>query len=232
MGRVVQDANRSMKMNPLPLITAAIVEGDGERAVQLAAEGLTTGLAPHTIIQIGLMPAMDEVGRRFSTGEMFLPDMLVAAHAMGQALELLRPHLTAADRTTGATAVLGTVAGDIHDMGKNLVSMMLQGAGFTIIDLGVNVAAETFVEAVVRHRPALLGLSALLTTTMPSMPRVVQALQAAGVRDRVKVMVGGAPITAPFAQRIGADGYAPDAASAVTKARELLGLLPVREAAS
>jgi 5-methyltetrahydrofolate--homocysteine methyltransferase len=166
---------------------------------------------------------MDEVGRDFKAGDLFIPEVLIAARAMHAGLEVLRPILAESGVPTVGKLVIGTVSGDLHDIGKNLVAMMMEGAGFEIIDLGTDVKPEDFVAAVRNEGAALLGMSALLTTTMPSMQTTIEALVEAGLRDKVKVMVGGAPVTASFAEKIGADAYAPDAASAVDTARSLVG---------
>jgi 5-methyltetrahydrofolate--homocysteine methyltransferase len=165
------------------------------------------------------------VGEKFKNGEYFVPEVLVAARAMKAAMELLRPLLAASDVEPIGTVVIGTVRGDLHDIGKNLVAMMLEGAGFRVVDLGVDVPAEKFIEAAREHNAEIVGMSALLTTTMTYMPEVIKALEAEGIRNRVKVIVGGAPVTQEWADQIGADGYAPDAASAVDKCKELLAQL-------
>ena len=165
---------------------------------------------------------MAEVGRLFEENEYFVPEMLVSARAMQAGLGLLKPHLVAAGAEPIGKVIVGTVKGDLHDIGKNLVAMMLEGAGFEVVDLGTDVAPDKFVRGVVEHRPQVLGLSALLTTTMPAMALTIQALQAAGVRDQVKVIIGGAPVTQSFAQQIGADGLSQDASSAVRLTQSLL----------
>jgi 5-methyltetrahydrofolate--homocysteine methyltransferase len=167
---------------------------------------------------------MNEVGRRFKNNEFYVPEVLIAARAMHAAMDVLKPLLAASDVQPVGTVVIGTVKGDLHDIGKNLVAMMLEGGGFNVIDLGVDVSPEKFLQAVREHKPNIVGLSALLTTTMPAMKTTIEALKEAGVRDQVKVIIGGAPVTQRFADEIGADGYAPDAASAVDVARQLLGI--------
>ncbi len=167
---------------------------------------------------------MAEVGRLFEEGEMFVPEMLIAARAMQAGMAILKPHLAEGEITSAGTVILGTVAGDLHDIGKNLVGMMMEGAGFEIVDLGTDVSADAFVEAVREHKADIIGMSALLTTTMPSMTATVEALTEAGVRDQIKVLVGGAPVTQAFADEIGADGFAPDASSATRVAKGLLGI--------
>jgi 5-methyltetrahydrofolate--homocysteine methyltransferase len=203
-------------------VYAGIIDGEmsavGEH-VQLALEA---GLGPEAILQQGLVPAMNEVGRLFEEGEYFVPEMLLAARAMQTGLAILKPHLAKTNHQAAGRIVLGTVQGDLHDIGKNLVAMMLEGAGFEIIDLGTDVPPERFVEAVRAHRPDLIGMSALLTTTMPSMKLTLEALTAVGLRDQVKVIIGGAPVTDTYAGDIGADGFANDASRAVRLALSLI----------
>ncbi len=184
---------------------------------------LAAGIAPETILKDGLIAAMGEVGRLFEENEYFVPEMLVSARAMQGGLALLKPHLAAGGATPAGKVVVGTVKGDLHDIGKNLVGMMLEGSGFEVIDLGTDVSPEKFVKAVTEHQPHAIAMSALLTTTMPSMSNTIKALQEAGVREQVKVMIGGAPVTDGFARQIGADGYSPDASSAVRLAKTLFG---------
>jgi 5-methyltetrahydrofolate--homocysteine methyltransferase len=169
-----------------------------------------------------MIPSLEEVGRLFESGEYFLPEMLISARAMRSAMETLRPHLSATDAPSLGTVVLGTVAGDIHDIGKDMVAVMLEGAGFTIVDLGVNVPAARFVEAIREHRPSIVGMSAFLTTTMPMIAATIEAIQAAGVRGTTRIIIGGAPIDAAFAEAAGADGYAPDAGAAARLAKSLV----------
>ncbi len=211
-------------MNELDEIYNAVLEGNAPTAKAGVTAALAAGIAPETILKEGLIGAMAEVGRLFEANEYFVPEMLVAARAMQQGLAILKPHLAEGGATPMGKVVVGTVKGDLHDIGKNLVAMMLEGSGFEVIDLGTDVTPEKFVKAVVEQKPAVIGMSALLTTTMPSMGTTVQALQEAGVRDQVKVMIGGAPVTDEFAKRIGADGYAPDASSAVRLAKSLAGV--------
>jgi 5-methyltetrahydrofolate--homocysteine methyltransferase len=182
-----------------------------------------SGLPPAKVLNEGMIPAMAEVGRLFEQGEYFVPEMLIAARAMKQGLAILKPHLVRADVKPVGKVAAGTVKGDLHDIGKNLVTLMLEGAGFEIHDLGVDVTPAKFVEAVRSSGVDIIAMSALLTTTMPQMKETVEALKAAGLRDRVKVIIGGAPVTETYAQSIGADGYAPDASQAVTLAKSLLG---------
>jgi 5-methyltetrahydrofolate--homocysteine methyltransferase len=201
----------------------AIITGNAAEAGRLAAEALTAGADPEALVYDAMTPGMDEVGRRFEAGEFFLPELLIAARAMKTALEEIRPHLAARPTRSAGRAVLGTVAGDQHDIGKNLVCVMLEGAGFQVTNLGFDVSPEAFVAAVEGVEPELVGMSALLSTTMPAMKQTIAALEDAGVRDRVKVMIGGAPVTQQFAEEIGADGYAPNASAAVSVARGLVG---------
>jgi 5-methyltetrahydrofolate--homocysteine methyltransferase len=201
----------------------AVLEGDAGEAASQVEASLAAGVAPSDILNNGCIAAMAEVGRLFEEGEMFVPEMLIAARAMQAGMNLLKPHLAEGEFTSAGKVIVGTVAGDLHDIGKNLVGMMMEGAGFEIVDLGTDVGAEAFVAAVKEHEPDLIGMSALLTTTMPSMTATVEALTEAGLRDRVKVLIGGAPVTQGFCDEIGADGFAPDASSATRKAKELMG---------
>ncbi|MCS7225053.1 MAG: corrinoid protein [Armatimonadetes bacterium] len=203
----------------------AIINGKRQEAGELTQKLVDAGVSPKRILDEGLIAGMTVVGERFKNGEYFVPEVLVAARAMKTALQILRPLLTQTDIQPIGTVVLGTVRGDLHDIGKNLVAMMLEGAGFRVVDLGVDVPAEKFVEAAKEHRAQIVGLSALLTTTMTHMPEVIKKLEEEGMRRSVRVIVGGAPVTQEWADRIGADGYAPDAASAVDKCKELLASL-------
>ena len=198
----------------------SVVNGDGEAVKELTARGVAEGLSASELLNTVLIPAMTDVGQRFERQEFFVPEMLVAARAMKFGVEVLRPHLVAAGVKPIGTVVMGTVQGDLHDIGKNLVIMMLEGTGFRVVDLGVDVPADKFVAAIKEHQPDLVAMSALLPTTMMAMKAAVEALQKAGVRDQVKVMVGGAPLTQKFADDIGADIYAVDASSAARKAKE------------
>jgi 5-methyltetrahydrofolate--homocysteine methyltransferase len=177
---------------------------------------------PKTLLNEGMIAAMSEVGKLFEQGEYFVPEMLISARAMQTGLQLLKPHLLKADVKSAGKVALGTVKGDLHDIGKNLVAMMLEGAGFEIQDLGTDVAPEKFVDAVRNSEVKIIAMSALLTTTMPNMKTTVDALKAAGLRDQVKIMIGGAPVTEAYARQIGADGFAPDASRAVRVAQSLL----------
>jgi 5-methyltetrahydrofolate--homocysteine methyltransferase len=200
----------------------AIIDGNRQAALNLTEALIQADTSPRQILDEGLIAGMSEVGELFKTGEYFVPELLIAARAMKSALELLRPQLVQTGVEPIGTIVLGTVHGDIHDIGKNLTGMFLEGAGFRVVDLGVNVTAEQFVAAVKESGAKLLGISALLTTTMTYTPQVIKALEAADLRSQVKIIVGGAPITPEWADQIGADGYALDAASAAERCKELL----------
>lgn len=206
----------------LSKLTTAVIEGEMSATPGLAQQGLDEGLGPEQLLSAGLMPGMEHVGREFKAGSMFVPEVLRSARAMQGAMDILRPLLAASDVKMMGKIVIGTVKGDLHDIGKNLVAMMCEGAGFEVEDLGRDVDPEEFVEAVMKHQPDVVGMSALLTTTMRSMEYTIEALKAAGVRDRVKVIVGGAPVTREFADQIGADAYAPNAASAAELAKSLV----------
>jgi len=195
-------------------IYKGVLEGERETVVEGVQEAIDTKMTAEKILKEGMMAAMAKVGSLFEEGEYFVPELLVAARAMQGGMELLKPLLVAEDIEPIGKVVLGTVKGDLHDIGKNLVGMMLEGAGFEITDLGTDVDAEKFVEAVKNTGAQIIGMSALLTTTMSNMPSTIEALKEAGLRDSVKVLVGGAPVTQSFAQQIGADGYAPDASQA------------------
>ena len=205
-------------------IAEALYNGEAEKVAELTRKALEEGLSPEEILNKGLIAGMDRVGKDFRDGILFVPEVLIAAHAMKAGMQILRPLLTESAISGLGTFVIGTVKGDLHDIGKNLVAMMMEGAGFKVVDLGVDTPPEKFIEAIKNHKPQLLGMSALLTTTMVEMKRVIEALREAGLRDKVKVMVGGAPVTQEYADEIGADGYAPNASLAVEKAKELLGL--------
>ncbi|OHE78943.1 MAG: methyltransferase [Verrucomicrobia bacterium GWF2_62_7] len=201
-------------MSELQELTQAVIKGDRNKAKQLTQTLLDQKVAPMDIVEKGLVPGMAEVGDRFKRNEYFVPEMLIAARAMKEAMAMLEPLLAKAGIKPKYTAVLGTVQGDLHDIGKNLVGMMWKGANIGVVDLGSNVSADKFVAAVKQHNAQIVGLSALLTTTMPAMKDTVQAIRNAGLKT-VKVVIGGAPITQEFANEIGADAYAPDAASGV-----------------
>jgi len=209
-------------MERIGQIKQHVIDGDAPGTLTTVKQAMSEGVAVEKILNDGLIAAMAHVGQLFECGEYYVPEMLVSARAMKGGLDLLRPELAAANVQAIGKIVIGTVKGDLHDIGKNLVGMMMEGAGFQVIDLGVDVAPQKFVEAVQTHQPQLIGLSALLTTTMPNMPATIAALKAAGIRDQVKVMVGGAPVTEKYAQDIGADAYTPDASSAATRAKQLL----------
>ncbi len=204
-------------------MVASIIEGDPDVTVELTKQGIQAGLEPLDIVNRGLVPGMDVVGEKFQTGEYFLPHLIIAASAMQQAMALLEPELQARQQVVEVvgTVVIGTVEGDIHEIGKSLVATMLSAHGFQVYDLGIDVATETFVAAVREKGANLLGLSALLTTTMTAQRKVIEALDEAGIRDQVKVLVGGAPVSQEWANTIGADGYAEDAIGAVEVARQL-----------
>ena len=204
----------------LKTIYDAILDGDMEGVVNNIQAPLDAGIVPGEILNKALIPAMDKVGQLFEEGEYFVPEMLVAARAMKAGLEILKPLLVDSGVNPVGKVALGTVKGDLHDIGKNLVAMMLEGAGFEIVDLGADVSPDQFVAAI-QEGVDLVGLSALLTTTMPAMENTIRAIEESGLRDRVKIIVGGAPVTAEYARQIGADGYASDASQAATLAREL-----------
>jgi len=196
--------------------------GNAPEVKQLTEQGLEDDLDPEKMLYEALIPSLEEVGARFERGDFFVPEMLIAARAMQGALDILRPLLAETGVQTVGTYVMGTVKGDVHDIGKNLVNIMLEGAGFTVWDLGVNVAPEVFVEKVQEHQPDIVGFSAFLTTTMPMFKANINALEKAGIRDDVIVMVGGAPVTQEYADAVGADGYAADASTAVRLAKDLI----------
>lgn len=212
-----------MTIEGLTALRQNVIEGEADLVPQLVQAALDAGEPAEVILKQGLIAAMDEVGRQFEAGDFFVPEMLFAARAMQAGLVLLKPRLQQSEVKAAGRVVIGTVHGDMHDIGKNLVAMMLEGAGFEVVDLGIDVPPDRFVEAIRQHAPQLLGMSALLTTTMLQLTVTLQALEAAGVRQQVKVMVGGAPVTEAFAQKIGADGYAADASRAVGLAKALVG---------
>ena len=202
----------------------AILSGNRDKAVALTQEAISQGIDPKELIDGAMIPAMDEVGRRFEAEEYFVPELLFSARAMSGALDILRPHLVNTSYEPAGKVVMGTVQGDLHDIGKNLVSVMLEGSGFEIVDLGSSVPPEKFVSAAKESGAKLMGLSALLTTTLPAMEETVRAVREAGMAGDVRVMIGGAPVTQSFADQIGADGYAADASGAAALARSLVGL--------
>lgn len=195
-----------------------------EQTEKIIKDALDNNIPAISILNDGLVPAMSIIGDKFSESEVYIPDVLIAARAMQFGMDILRPLLTDDKATYRGTVIIGTVKGDLHDIGKNLVKYMLQGGGFNVIDLGNDVSAEKFIDAVRKHNPQIIAMSALLTTTMGSMKDVVDAVEEAGIRDRVKIMIGGAPVTQEFADKIKADGYAKDAGSAIHKAIDLLGI--------
>lgn len=209
-------------MADLAKLYDAILNGDQKTAVAVTQEALAEGCDPMELITKHMVPAMDEVGRRFECEEYFVPELLLSARAMKGSLELLRPLLAASGAQPAGRVVIGTVKGDLHDIGKNLVASMLEGGGFEVIDLGADVPPERFIEAVREKNARIVALSALLTVTMPAMRKTIDALKEAGVRDQIKVMVGGAPVTPQFAEEIGADGYGENATAAVTLARKFV----------
>jgi 5-methyltetrahydrofolate--homocysteine methyltransferase len=203
-------------------LSQSVIKGDMEGAAKLTQQALDQGDDPQEILDKGLIAALDVVGQKFARGAVFVPQMLRSAKTMQNCVTLLKPHFEGEGIKTKGKIILGTVKGDLHDIGKNLVAMMLEGAGFQIIDLGVDVTPEAFVSAVAKEKGQIVGMSALLSITMPAMTATIKALKDAGCRDQVKVMIGGAPVTAEFAAEIGADCYAPDAGSAVMEAKSLL----------
>lgn len=214
-----------MSSDVLAKITASLVEGEPDETVDLTRQALGAGLEPLAIINEGLVPGMNSVGEKFQSGEYFLPHLIIAANGMQQAMELLEPELKARQQTVerAGTMVIGSVAGDIHEIGKSLVATMMSAAGFQVYDLGVDVPTKTFVKKVQETGANLLGLSALLTTTMTVQREVIEALEEAGIREQVKVILGGAPVSQEWAETIGADGYADDAIGAIELARQLVG---------
>ncbi len=202
-------------------LSQTIVNGDIDQAKAITTQLLEAGEEAQKIIDGAFIPGMERVGKMFQENEMFVPEMLMSAKAMQDAMRILEPFLKESDKASKVKFVLGTVAGDLHDIGKDLVGMMLEGAGFEVIDLGVDVDEVTFVEAIKKHKSPLLGMSGLLTTTMPKMKSTIEAIVDAGLRDKVKIMIGGAPVTQDFAKAIGADAYAPDAGSATEVAKKL-----------
>ena len=209
-------------MKELEQISAAVIAGKASEVQRLVQECLSAGVEPLTIITEGLIGGMAIIADRFKKNEMYIPEVLVAARAMTMGLNIVKPLIAGTGHVAAAKVIIGTVKGDMHDIGKKLVGMMLEGAGYEVVDLGVDVSPEKYVAAVKEHAPQILGMSSLLTTTMPSMKMTINHLIESGLRDQVKVMIGGAPITDSYAKEIGADGYAPDAGSAVDLAKSLL----------
>jgi 5-methyltetrahydrofolate--homocysteine methyltransferase len=200
-------------------ISEALQIGDADSVREMVGTALIEGVSPKEILNNGLIDGMNIIGMKFKNNEVYVPEVLIAARAMYAGMDLLKPKLVETGIKNIGKVVIGTVKGDLHDIGKNLVKMMLEGAGFEVIDLGVDVSAEKFVSAVIEHHPDILGMSALLTTTMLNMNEVIQSLQSADLRENLKVMIGGAPVTQKYAEQIGADSYSPDAASAVEAAK-------------
>lgn len=205
-------------------IYEGVIDGQKDVVLQKVTAALNSNIDPTIVLNDGMIAAMAEVGQRFENGDYFVPEMLIAARAMQTGMTVLKPKLQQADVKAIGTVVIGTVKGDLHDIGKNLVSMMLEGAGFEIKDLGTDVSPDKFVNAARENKAQIVAMSALLTTTMPNMKTTLEALKEAGIRDQVKVMIGGAPVTENYSNHIGADGYAPDASRAVAVAKSLLGV--------
>ena len=202
---------------------AALSQGDDDKVQQLIQEAMKAGESPDTILKEGLISAMEQIGTKFAEGELYIPEVLISAKAMHAGLSILKPISSKYSGDMMGKVVIGTVRGDIHDIGKNLVIMMIEGGGFEVVDLGVDVSPEAFVEAIHKYQPHVVGMSALLTTTMGEMENTIQAIEKAGLRKNVKTIVGGAPITEDFSRDIGADGYAREAGSAVVVVKSLLG---------
>jgi len=209
-------------MEDLKKLYDAILTGNFKSAKEITQQALAAGADPQAMVQQYMIPAMDEVGRRYEANEYFVPELLISARAMKASLEFIRPLLVASGAQPAGRVVIGTVKGDLHDIGKNLVAAMLEGAGFEVIDLGVDVSPEKFITALNEKKAGLVAMSALLTTTMNSMKTTVEAMKAAGVRNNVKIMIGGAPVTEKYAEEIGADGYSTNANGAVALARKLV----------
>lgn len=210
-----------MKMQVINSISKELYNGDAGLVAELVAQALAEDIDVQTILNDGLVAGMNIVGQDFKEGTLFIPEVISSAEAMKEGLQILKPAMLATNQESLGTILIGTVEGDVHDIGKNLVAIMFEGAGFTVHDIGVDNSPEAFVEAYEEYKPAFIGLSALLSTTMPAMMRTIEAMTEAGYRDKVKILVGGAPITAEFAEKIGADGYAGDAVSAVDLAKTM-----------
>jgi len=208
----------------LDTISQAVEEGDDKQVIKVVKEALTSGVPPLDILERGLVPGIQALGKLFKDGQAFLPEILISCRAMAGGVKELNPHLVGTEIHKKGTVVLGTVEGDLHDIGKNLTKLMLESSGFSVKDLGVDVSADSFVSAAREHSADIVGMSTLLTITMTYMPKVVQALEQAGLRDKVKIMIGGAPVTREFADDIGAEGFAEDCASAVDEATRLMRL--------
>ena len=205
-------------------ISTAILEGDSDASASVTQQGLDEGVSAADILNNGLIVGMNEVGVRFKAGDMFVPEVLMSAEAMASGMTLLRPLLAESGTKMAGTIVMGTVEGDLHDIGKNLVSMMCEGAGFQIVNIGFDAAPDKFINAIKEHQPEIVGMSAMLTTTMRAMGHTIKAIEEAGLRDKVKIMVGGAPVDKEFADRIGADGYGANAPASSELAKQLVGL--------
>jgi 5-methyltetrahydrofolate--homocysteine methyltransferase len=223
MGKTTDEITKEGKMIDAEKFYKAISEGKVDEVKKITQGALDAGEKAETILKEGLLPAMEQIGIKFKNNEIYIPEVLIAARAMHAGMEILKAILSQSSATRAVKVILGTVKGDLHDIGKNLVSMMLEGGGFEVIDLGIDVPGDKFVEAIKRHQAPVIGMSALLTTTMREMKNTLEAIQEAGLRQQVKVMIGGAPVTDRFAREIGADGYAPDAATAVDVAKSLTG---------
>lgn len=206
-------------------LSAVILEGNSEASAALTQQGLDEGINPEDLLNKGLIVGMDEVGVRFKAGDMFVPEVLMSAESMASGMTLLRPILAETGVQMAGTIVMGTVKGDLHDIGKNLVSMMCEGAGFEIVNIGFDAAPDEFIKAIKENQPEIIGMSAMLTTTMRAMGHTIKAIEEAGLRDQVKVMVGGAPVDQEFADRIGADGYGANAPASSALAKQLVGLI-------
>lgn len=211
-----------MVADVLQQIAEQLYNGEEEQVADLVQQALNQGINPGKVLESGLMAGMDRIGKDFKCGDLFVPEVIISAKAMHAGMNVLKPHLADDSTNNAGKFIIGTVKGDLHDIGKSLVKLMLEGSGFVAVDLGIDVSPEKFVEAVRTHKPALVAMSALLTTTMVYMKTTIDALTEAGLRDSVKIMVGGAPVTQDYSKVIGADGYAPDAARAVDIARELV----------
>jgi 5-methyltetrahydrofolate--homocysteine methyltransferase len=211
-------------MADLKAISESIINGEAPKVKELVQKALNEGVDPKKILDEGLVAGMTVVGEKFKEGEFFVPEMLISARAMHYGMEIIKPAMVKAGSKLLAKFMIGTVKGDMHDIGKSLVAIMAEGSGFEVIDLGIDVSPEKFVEAVKEKQPQIVGLSALLTTTMTEMQTTIDALKHAGLRDKVKILVGGAPVTQVFADKIGADGYAAEASTAASKAKELVGI--------
>lgn len=211
-------------MSEFDALTEAIIKADIKKAAEETQKALDAGTSVQDILDKGLIAPMDEVGASFASGKMFVPQMLRSAKAMQECMAIIKPLFQEQEISFKGKVVIGTVKGDLHDIGKNLVSMMMEGAGLTIIDMGVDISAEAFVDKVKESEANILAMSALLSTTMPGMKATIEALKTAGLRDKVKVMIGGAPVSESFAEEIGADSYAPDAGTAVAEAKKMMGV--------